>query len=376
MVQVAIFGAGLVGNYVAGMLASGQRANGPVAVSIICRKSLRTALAQNGDVLQVTHNYSGAGQSLPVPDVRSVPANALNILDDGGNGLLAIKRSGVVPDFIVIAMKRTGVDAAIKDLRDAGFTAEIRDREKDNWFWKGTCIVVLQNGPYPSKPLTEALGIDLDIIDGMFPFNVANPSGNAAHFVQGTSGHLYVSDTQSGQRFSELLTECGVDCKTSPDMTGIQHGKLVLNMNNAIGALAATTLKKELAQWQYRVVFGNCMMECIAVCAKAGIQPHSFTILPVSVIAMAMLYMPDFLFAMVSGFIVKTNDTATTSMYEDLKAHRKTEIDFLQGYISELGKQVNVPTPVCDRIAKLIRQAEEGNAGLVPHDGHSMLGDF
>ena len=46
------------------------------------------------------------------------------------------------------------------------------------------------------------------------------------------------------------------------------------------------------------------------------------------------------------------------SLYQDMKNGRLTEIDFLNGAISRLGKIHNIPTPVCDVITLMIHSKE------------------
>lgn len=50
--------------------------------------------------------------------------------------------------------------------------------------------------------------------------------------------------------------------------------------------------------------------------------------------------------------------TAKAGMLQDLEKGRKTEIDFLNGYICELGRKFQVPTPVNDRIVASIHTLE------------------
>ncbi|KAJ3130433.1 hypothetical protein HK100_008035 [Physocladia obscura] len=373
MTNIAIFGAGLIGSYVAGMLASSNAGGGAdddsVKVTLLCRPSLANAVTANNNMLQVTQHYTGSGKLVSGSvATRNIPAASINILTDG---LAGLKSRGIKPDFLIVTMKRISVDTAIKEMNDAGLNEQNKQKEGNNWFWTNTCIVMLQNGIDPSKIIFEKLGSRLNVIDGMFPFNVANSNGNLAHFEQGTSGVLYVTETASGRILADILTRSGIETATSSDMRGIQYGKLLLNLNNAVCALSATTLKNELAQAQYRKVFALCMNEALAVLDAAKIQPHSFTVVPMQIISLVMSS-PDFLFNSVSGLVVKTNDAATSSMYEDLVAHRKTEIDFLQGHISVLGKQFGVPTPVCDRIVELVKIAEKSNI-LVAHSGDEIL---
>ena len=51
-----------------------------------------------------------------------------------------------------------------------------------------------------------------------------------------------------------------------------------------------------------------------------------------------------------------------SSMLQDIQAGRKTEIDYLNGAISALGKDCGVPTPCNDTITALIHAAEDMKA--------------
>jgi 2-dehydropantoate 2-reductase len=48
------------------------------------------------------------------------------------------------------------------------------------------------------------------------------------------------------------------------------------------------------------------------------------------------------------------------SMLQDVMKERRTEIEFLDGYVSRRGAEVGVPTPACDAITRLIKQVERG----------------
>ena len=47
-----------------------------------------------------------------------------------------------------------------------------------------------------------------------------------------------------------------------------------------------------------------------------------------------------------------------SSMWQDLNFGHQTEIDYLNGYISDLGKELGVKTPVNDRVTRKIKNLE------------------
>jgi hypothetical protein len=55
---------------------------------------------------------------------------------------------------------------------------------------------------------------------------------------------------------------------------------------------------------------------------------------------------------------------ALASMLQDVIKNRRTEIDYLNGYVSDEGKKVSVPTPFCDAASALVRAA--GVGGISP----------
>jgi 2-dehydropantoate 2-reductase len=55
------------------------------------------------------------------------------------------------------------------------------------------------------------------------------------------------------------------------------------------------------------------------------------------------------------------NYTNFSSMYQDLKKGKKTEIDFLNGKIVELGRKHDIPTPVNETLVHFIKFLEERN---------------
>lgn len=55
-----------------------------------------------------------------------------------------------------------------------------------------------------------------------------------------------------------------------------------------------------------------------------------------------------------------------SSMLQDIERGRKTEIEFLNGYISRKGREVGMPTPVNDAIVEMVKEVETGKRDLTP----------
>ena len=85
------------------------------------------------------------------------------------------------------------------------------------------------------------------VFAGMFPFNVVMLP--PTHFHQATVAPLYVEEAEGTRAIIAALNAAEVPTLASPNMTGILHGKLLLNLNTAINALSGIPLKQELSQW-------------------------------------------------------------------------------------------------------------------------------
>lgn len=57
-----------------------------------------------------------------------------------------------------------------------------------------------------------------------------------------------------------------------------------------------------------------------------------------------------------------------SSSLQSLDRGRKTEVDFLNGYISARGKEHGVPTPLNDAVLRIIHDIEDGRRTPGPHN--------
>jgi 2-dehydropantoate 2-reductase len=148
----------------------------------------------------------------------------------------------------------------------------------------------------------------------------------------------------------------------------VQWGKLLVNLNNALNALAGLPLRRQLAQRTWRRLFADQMAEGLAALRADGIEPVSSTPVPASWTP-HLLRLPDGIFNVVLGRTMKIDPEARSSMWEDLQRGRATEIDYLQGVITEIADRHGLQVPLSRRIVALIKSAEKnakGSPGLTP----------
>jgi len=179
-------------------------------------------------------------------------------------------------------------------------------------------------------------------------------------FHRATSGDIVIE--QDGANTADRLSVPGLRMRPTPDIAGVQWGKLLVNLNNALNALADLPLRQQLAQRAWRMLFADQMAEGLAAIKAEGIKPVSSTPVPVSWTP-PLLRLPDAVFAVVLGRTMKIDPEARSSMWEDLRRGRRTEIDYLQGVITAIADRHGLQVPISRRIVALVKSAEADGKG-------------
>jgi 2-dehydropantoate 2-reductase len=198
----------------------------------------------------------------------------------------------------------------------------------------------------------------------MVPFNVI--ALGQGRFHRATSGEIVIEQDDAGT--ADQLSVQGLRMRSTGNIAGVQWGKLLVNLNNAINALADLPLRQQLAQRGWRMLFADQMAEGLAAIKAEGIRPVSSTPVPAGWTP-HLLRLPDAVFWMVLGRTMKIDPEARSSMWEDLQRGRRTEIDYLQGVITEIADRHGLQVPLSRRIVALIKSAEaggKGSPGLTP----------
>ncbi|KAI9360339.1 ketopantoate reductase PanE/ApbA C terminal-domain-containing protein [Zopfochytrium polystomum] len=276
------------------------------------------------------------------------------------------------PDYVVLTAKRTGTAAAIEEMKACGLGAAVSGSgddaaaaspagsAEDARFWERTAVVTFQNGARAGEEIRRAFSERVEVVEGMWPFNVVEPE--PCHYFQATSGTLYVTDSPTGRAFHKLLIAGSLPAKTSKDMDGVLYGKLLFNLNNAVCALADSTIRSTLVVRGYRKAYAMCVTEALAVYTAAGIHPVSFVPVPLWVLPY-ILSLPTPLFSRVAASFLAIDPAAVSSTTVDLRDGKPTEIAYLQGEICRLAREHYVAAPMCDRIVGLVREAESLGKG-------------
>jgi len=322
---IGIAGAGSIGCFVGGMLAAAGR-----RVALLARPRVIGEIESNG--LRLT---SFEGLDCSIPSNQLTLSEDPSILGNTGVVLVTVKSADTAGVAEIIA-RHAPADAVVVSLQNGvGNVALLRQR------LPGRCVLA-----------------------GMVPFNVIAPGKGRFH--RATSGDIVIEQDDAGT--ANQLSVPGLKLRPSSNMTGVQWGKLLVNLNNALNALADLPLRRQLAQRPWRALLADQMAEALAAMRAEDIKPVSPTPIPAAWMP-PLLRLPDLIFEAMLGRTMKIDPEARSSMWEDLQRRRTTEIDYLQGVITEIADRRELAAPLSRRIVKLVRKAEadgKGSPGLTP----------
>ncbi|MDN5000641.1 2-dehydropantoate 2-reductase [Bradyrhizobium sp. GCM10027634] len=323
--SIVVAGAGAIGCFVGGQLAAAGR-----RVALLVRPRVKTEIERFG--LRLT-DFDGSENRLDA-------------------GRLALSEDPAIFHSAGIVL------VTVKSADTAGVADQIGQHAPQD-----AVIVSLQNGIGNVAVLQERLG-GRRVLAGMVPFNVV--AMGEGRFHRSTSGDIIVGE--DADNTAAALSVPGLAMRASRDIAGVQWGKLIINLNNALSALSDMPLAAQLADRDWRRLFADQMAEGLAALKAAGIAPVSATPIPLNWTP-TLLRLPDMIFNVILARTMKIDPEARSSMWQDLKQGRRTEIDYLQGAVIALAEQNNVAVPLMRRIVALIKQAEidkKGPPGLSP----------
>lgn len=316
---IAIAGAGAVGCFIGGLLAAAGR-----TVILLGRNEAMGRLSADG--LRLT-DLDGLDYSLEPSDFNATADPA------------ALAGCG-----LVLVTVKSGDTATMADL--------IARHAPDD-----AIVVSLQNGVSNPRILRETLPGRI-VLPGMVPFNIARLG--PAHLHRASAGRILIGTGQPD--VTAALSVPHLTVAEEPGIEAVQWGKLLVNLNNALNALSGLPLRDELLSRGWRRLLAAQIDEALAVLGVAGIPVRAPLPVPISLLP-SLLRLPTPLFALIARRMLPMDPKARSSMWDDLERRRPTEIDALQGEVLALATRYQVPAPVMEEVASLVKRAEAAGAG-------------
>lgn len=331
-IRIAVLGAGAVGCYLGGCLAAAG-----AEVALIGRPRLQQEVEAGG--LHLT-DWRGRDQ-------RVAPGDIYFTQDQG------ILRAA---DFVLVTVKAGDSEDAARIIAENGAL--------------GSVVVSFQNGVRNGETLKASLE-SFTVLQGMVPFNVTAHGGG--HFHCSVEGEL-VLEAGDGREAAlvDWLALAGLRPRLAADMAPVLWGKLLMNLNNAVNALAGISLVEELGDRRYRRVLAASIAEARKILRLSGLQPARMAKVGPALMP-TLLTLPDPVFRRAASAMLSIDASVSSSMAEDLRLGRKTEVDYLNGEIVRLARALGRRAPVNERLVVLVHQAEWEKKGSPAMSGREMV---
>ncbi len=232
-------------------------------------------------------------------------------------------------DLIIFAVKGYDLETASETIKDV-----VAD---------DTSILSLLNGMESEGLLGDKVGAEKIIGGVAFIGSAIEAPGVILHTASGfvTIGELDGKKSDRCQKIQTTFEKADIPCKISADINKDIWSKMLWNVGfNAITAVTGALVSEILANQGTRQIVEQSMLETINVAKKKGVFLST---------------------DLISNTIAKTKKAGKikTSMLQDVEKGKQTEIDFINGTIIKIGKEVGINTPVNETLCGLVKFKEE-----------------
>jgi len=266
--------------------------------------------------------------------VESINSSGLRITGDA-NETIQVKAEIEIHDIprkalIILTTKAYDSEKAIKGIKKL--------------FKKDTIVLILQNGLGNEEVVKHVVSDEVKVVRGVTKMAAEFFKPGEINF---WNGETVVEPSDASTEIAKILNECGLRARVSEHIDREIWTKLVVNC--VVNPLTALFRVRNCEIWgdSLKNVRQEIVSECLRVAEAEGITLNR-----------------DIAERMDNRVSSYTN---FSSMYQDIVKGKKTEIDFLNGRIVDLGKKHHVPTPFNEALVSFIKFLE-GENGIPRRD--------
>ncbi len=309
-------------------------------------------IAKSGHPVYIPCKYQ---ETLDIVKERGVKVTGVSgeyIVKDNLHPVLAIEDLPTDLDLVFLVTKLNDVEDAVKRLEDklsANYT-----------------FVTMTNGMIEEKICPK---IGSDHLLGCVTSFGATKSGHA-EAIKTSSGEMVVGRLDGQKRevddqIAEMLSAT-VPTTWSDNVRNEKFSKLLINLSVAsFGVISGMTLGEMLQRKMTRIAFLTVMTEGAKVADVKGIELQKLNNLNLNFLVLTKKELHGFSF---KHFLKQTIIKIIRRKYKNLKSSslqsiergKKTEIDFLNGYIVAEGEKFGIETPLNKYVLDKIQEIEDG----------------
>jgi 2-dehydropantoate 2-reductase len=227
-------------------------------------------------------------------------------------------------------------------------------------------LLPIQNGSV-SELLAERLG-NKSVLGGLS--NLGATITAPGVYEQRNAGHLLIGelaggDSERAEGVRRWLGR-GVEVRTTPNIRGAVWSKLLLNCSvTTIGAIAGQTMREYIASPEGRELFDRTYDEALSVALASGARPEAMLVDPIPPGWRRRSILGEAHDAWLEQ-ILKGYGDVKPSMLQDFERGRRTEIDFINGYVVKLGRRHGFETPTNVAIVETVYAIAERRLASAP----------
>jgi len=208
-----------------------------------------------------------------------------------------------------------------------------------NLIKKDTIILCLQNGLHSEEVVKEIVNGKCIVLRGITAVGATFLEAGTVQF--NNLSYTKIEESPVSKELADNFDECGLKANVSENLKEDVWKKLILNC--VLNPLSAILRRDNggMSDEGLNALKQLIVDECLKVANKDG-ATFDF----------------DFVKAINNGIEGSRN---LSSMYQDILKEKKTEIDYLNGAVVELGKKYGIKCPVNEALITIIREMEKTN---------------
>ena len=308
--DILVVGAGAVGNVVGGMLAKAGH-----QVSMLGRQPYMAAIAQRGLKIDGVIGKHEVRNIATYTTAADIPQQHF--------------------DLILITTKSYDTEHALGEI------AQLISPD--------SVLVSLQNGLGNLELIADVVGAERTLgAPVMFGAVIKAPgmvevTANPESIKLGSTGAMPLKQIES---IARILTEAGILSEATSEIMKYIWGKLLLNCClNALSALLEFNYREMRESQEVREIMSMIIREVFAVAQAKGIT--------------LLWRQPEKYEHLLFDILIPKSFAHVSSMLQDIRQGRRTEIDAMNGAVSRLGRELGLDTPTNELLTKLVKAKEK-----------------
>jgi 2-dehydropantoate 2-reductase len=327
-------------------------------------RTLIVGVGALGGVIATRLQASGAPASLATRTAESAArlrASGLRVTGVGGAA------SSGAPDVAAVDEYRAGAPFNLIVLATkAGDAIDVAPRLRA-LLAPGGILLPIQNGGVAERIADRIGGAVLGGLSNLGAAIVAPGT-----FEQRNAGHLLVGELAGGpsERAERVRAWLGsaVEVRVTPNFRGAVWSKLLLNCSvTTLGAIAGRTMREYVTAPEGRELFDRTYEEALSIARASGARPERMLVDPLPPVRPSAAY-DAWRAEVLAGY-----GDAKPSMLQDFEQGRPTEVDFINGHVVEVGRQLGLATPVNEAIVEVVQAITRGERVPDPANLHGVL---